>query len=138
MGKYDHLYPTPGRIRMEWGIGVVNALNELAARIDNIRSARFDHTKQLYTLDANYEQTLFSARGAGIVVVELAGDGDGVFTLRIYIDGSVEDAFPTNRVITRAYSFDSGFEIRLYNPAGTLQTASSETIRLRGLVRYAG
>jgi len=138
MGRYDDLYPAPGRIHREWGIRVVDALNELATSIDNIRSARFDHSKQLYTLSANYEQTLFSAKGAGLVVVELAGDGDGVFTLRVYVDGNVEDAFPTNRVITRAYSFDSGFEIRLYNPAGTLQTASSETIRLRGLVRYTG
>jgi hypothetical protein len=29
MGKYDNLYPLPGRIRRIWGIEVVDALNEL-------------------------------------------------------------------------------------------------------------
>jgi len=138
VGKYDALYPAPGRLLRTWGIGVVDALNELASQLDNIKSAKFDHVKQLFTLGAVAEQSLFSVKGIGLVVVELAGDGDGVFTLRIYVDGSVEDALPTNRSITRAYSFDNGFELRLYNPSGTSQTASSETIRLRGLVRYTG
>jgi hypothetical protein len=138
MGKYDNLYPAPGRIQRTWGISVVDALNELASSIDNIKSARFDHAKQLFTLGAVAEQSLFSVKGAGIVVVELAGDGDGVFMVRVYVDGGIEDAFPTNRAITRAYSFDSSFELRLFNPSNTSQTASSETIRLRGFVRYTG
>lgn len=29
MGRYDYLYPTPGRIRLSWGRGIVDALNEL-------------------------------------------------------------------------------------------------------------
>lgn len=138
MGKYDNLYPAPGRILRTWGVAVVDALNELAAQIDNIKSAKFDHSKQLFTLDAIAEQTLFSAKGAGLVVVELAGDGDGVFRIRIYTDGNIGDEFPTNKAITRAYAFDSSFELRLFNPSNTSQTASSETIRLRGLVRYTG
>jgi hypothetical protein len=138
MGKYDHLYPAPGRIRREWGIGVVDALNELATNMENIKSARFDHAKQLFTLDAIAEQSLFSVKGAGLTVIEFAGDGDGVFTIRVYVDGGIEDAFPTNKAITRAYAFDSSFDIRLFNPLDTSQTASSETIRLRGLVRYTG
>jgi hypothetical protein len=138
MGKYDHLYPAPGRILRIWGVKVVDALNELAASIDNIKSAKFNHSKQLFTLDAIAEQSLFSVRGAGIVVVELYGDGDGVFRVRIYTDGSIEDEFPTSKAITRAYSFDSSFDLRLFNPLNATRSASSETIRLRGLVRYTG
>ena len=138
MGRYDHLYPARGRIRRVWGIGVVDALNELATGMENIKSAKFDHSKQLFTLDAVAEKSLFSVKGAGLVVVELAGDGDGVFTARIYTDGSIENEFPTNKAITRAYAFDTSFDLRLFNPASTSQSASSETIRLRGFVRYTG
>ena len=138
MGRYDHLYPARGRILRVWGIGVVDALNELATGMENIKSAKFDHSKQLFTLDAVAEQSLFSVKGAGLVVVELAGDGDGVFTVRIYTDGSIENEFPTNKAITRAYAFDTSFDLRLFNPASTSQSASSETIRLRGFVRYTG
>jgi len=138
VGKYDSLYPAPGRILRNWGVGVVDALNELATSIDNIKSARFNHAKQLFTLNAIAEQSLFSVKGAGLVVVELSGDGDGVFTLRIYVDGSIENEFPTNKSVTESYAFDSSFELRLFNPASTSQSASSETIRLRGLARYTG
>jgi hypothetical protein len=138
MGRYDRLYPAPGRILRTWGVAVVDALNELAAQIDSIKSAKFDHSKQLFTIDAIAEQTLFSAKGAGLVVVELSGDGDGVFRVRIYTDGNIEDEFPTNKAITRVYAFDSSFDLRLFNPLSTSRTASSETIRLRGLVRYTG
>jgi len=138
MGKYDNLYPAPGRILRTWGVGVVDALNELATQIDNIKSAKFDHSKQLFTLDAVAEQSLFSVNGAGLVIIELAGDGDGTFTIRIYTDGNIEDEFPTNKAITRAYAFDTNFDLRLFNPSNTSKSASSETIRLRGFVRYSG
>jgi hypothetical protein len=121
----------------EWN-AVIDALNDLKTWIDNIKSARFDHTKQLFTLDAIAEQSLFSVKGAGLVVIEFAGDGDGVFRVRIYTDGNIEDEFPTNKAITRAYAFDTSFDLRLFNPSNTSQSASSETIRLRGFVRYTG
>jgi hypothetical protein len=120
----------------EWN-AVVDALNDLKSWLDSIKSARFDHPKQAFTLDPAAEQTLYSVSGAGLVVVELMGDGDGSFTVRVYVDGSVEDEHPTNVAITRAYSFDTSFELRLYNPATVSVTASSETIRLRGLAKYA-
>jgi hypothetical protein len=121
----------------EWN-AVIDALNDLKMWIDNIKSVKFDHAKQLFTLDAVAEQLLFSVKGAGIVVVELAGDGDGVFTIRIYTDGSIEDAFQTNKDITKTYAFNTSFDLRLFNPSNTSQSASSETIRLRGFVRYTG
>jgi hypothetical protein len=74
----------------EWN-AVIDALNDLKTWIDNIKSARFDHVKQLFTLDAIAEQSLFSVNGAGLTVIEFAGDGDGVFRVRIYTDGNIED-----------------------------------------------
>jgi hypothetical protein len=120
----------------EWN-AVVDALNDLKSWIDSIRSVRFDHAKQSFTLDATAEQTLLSVKGVGLVIVKLAGDGDGKFAVRVYVDGDVEGEFATNVQVVETYAFDSSFELRLFNPASTSQSASSETIRLRGLARRA-
>jgi hypothetical protein len=120
----------------DWN-AVLDALNDLKSFIDNIRSVRLDHAKQSFTLDANAEQTLLSVRGAGLVVVKLVGDGDGRFTVRIYVDEGVEGEFATNAQVTEAYAFDSSFELRLFNPASVSKSASSGTIRLRGFAKHA-
>lgn len=92
-----------------------------------------NHSKTNYTLNAGAEQSLITVSGKGFVTVLYSGDGDGVFKLRIYVDGTLDETIATNEARVGAYTFNSSLEIKIYNPADSQDTKSSETFYIRGV-----
>lgn len=100
-----------------------------------ISPATIDHTKASYTLGAGGSTTLAFITGVGSTTILFSGDGDGVFRIRIFIDGSATPAeeFPTNEARISIHSFTSRLDIVLYNPGAASATASSASFNLRGV-----
>jgi len=94
-----------------------------------------DHTGTPYSLGPGSETSLGSVSGRGATVVLYSGDGDGVFNMRAYEDGSLDEEFPTNEARAGIYDFTTSLEIRLYNPTGSSITQTSSTFNLRGVAR---
>jgi len=94
-----------------------------------------DHTSTSYTLDAGAEESLASVSGQGSASILFAGDGDGTFKVRVYVDGTMEDEFPTNERRIGIYAFASSLEVRLYNPGTASATGTSSSFNLRGVAR---
>lgn len=95
----------------------------------------FDHTSASYTLAAGAESSIISISGNGHADILFAGDGDGVFNMRVYIDGTLEEGFPTNESRVGTYSFTSSIEVRIYNPTTASATQKSSSFNLRGVSR---
>jgi hypothetical protein len=94
-----------------------------------------DHTSTSYTLGAGAEASIVSISGNGHADILFAGDGDGVFNMRVYIDGTLEESFPTNEARVGTYSFTTSIEIRVQNPTGSSATQTSSSFNLRGVSR---
>jgi len=95
-----------------------------------------DHTSASYTLAAGEEVSLIGPiSGNGSAVILFSGDGDGTFNMRVYIDGAMEEEFPTNEPRIGIYSFTTSIEVKLYNPTGASATATSSSCNLRGVAR---
>ncbi len=94
-----------------------------------------DHTKANYTLGAGAETTLATVSGNGAVSVLFHGDGDGVFMIRVYVDGVKEEEFYTNESRIGIYAFTTSLVIKLYNPTTASATQSSTSFSLRGVAR---
>jgi len=99
-----------------------------------------DHTSTPVTLDAGQEHSIFTHDGLGHVTVLFQGDGDGVFEMRIYVDGKLEEGFSTDESRIGTYSFRERFEIRVLNPASVGKTGTTSSFILRGVrvrpIRY--
>jgi hypothetical protein len=135
MSKYDYLKVTPHvRISTWWMNEVVNALNELYGYYTAIDSLRYPHSKSNFTLDGQTETSIYSVTAKGLVNIEFKGDGDGVFTIRVYVDDTLDEEIPTNTAKIGCYSFKSKLEVKIYNPTTLQQTASSTTFKLCGLI----
>jgi hypothetical protein len=55
--------------------------------------------------------------------------------MRVYIDGTLEESFPTNEARVGTYSFTTSIEIRVQNPTGSSATQTSSSFNLRGVSR---
>jgi len=95
----------------------------------------YDHTSTSYTLGGLSETTIVSLSGNGHADILFAGDGDGVFYMRVYIDGTLEEEFPTNEARVGTYGFTSSISIRVYNPDTATASAKSSSFNLRGVSR---
>jgi len=98
-----------------------------------IRSYSFDHAIRDYTLDPKAETTIVSIRALGHVDIIWEGNGDGVFLIRVYVDGIMEEEFYTNESRIGTYAFDESFEVRLYNPLDVVATQKSMSHSIRGV-----
>jgi hypothetical protein len=135
MSKYDYLKVTPHvRISTWWMNEVVKALNELYGYYTAIDSLTYPHSKTNFTLDAQTETSIYSVTAKGLVNIEFKGDGDGVFTIRVYVDDTLDEEIPTNTAKIGCYSFKGKLEVKIYNPTTLQQTASSTTFKLCGLI----
>lgn len=94
-----------------------------------------DHTSTSYTLGAGAEASIVSFSGNGHADILFAGDGTGVFNMRVYVDGTLEESFPTNESRIGTYSFTSSLEIRVHNPTTSSTTNNSSSFNLRGVAR---
>jgi hypothetical protein len=94
-----------------------------------------DHMKASYTLDAGGEESIYSASGNGSAAILFAGDGDGAFRMRVYVDGELDDEFPTDEARVSIHGFTSSLEVRVYNPAASPATATSSSFNLSGVAR---
>jgi hypothetical protein len=99
------------------------------------RPLSFDHTSSPFSLGAGEELTLFSARGLGSSTIIFRGDGDGVFEVRVFVDGALEDSFPTNEARVGSYTWTNSLDVRLRNPTTSVLTQSSSGFNVRGLMR---
>jgi hypothetical protein len=134
MSKYDYLKVAPhSKISTWWMNEVVKGLNELYGYLLAIEPSTWKHTKTTYSLNPTTETILYTVTGKGIATLISDGDGDGKYTIRVYIDESLNDEFSTNSPKNVAYSFTSKIELRLYNPAPHSETASSATLKLVSL-----
>jgi len=95
----------------------------------------FDHVIKDYTLNPKAEATIVTIRALGHVDILWEGDGDGVFLIRVYVDGKLEEEFYTDEIRVGTYAFETSFEIRLYNPLDVLTTQTSMSHSIRGLIR---
>jgi len=135
MSRYDYLKVTPySRISTWWMNEVVKALNELYDLFITIDAVKYISEKANFTLDPQSESTIYSALGKGLANIEFKGDGDGIFTLRIYVDDSLDEEIQTNIQKIGCYSFKNKIEIRIYNPTASSETASSATFKFCGLI----
>jgi len=111
------------KLRTELGIIAFDRLN-------------LNHTSTSYTLAAGAEATIDAITGkVGFCTIMFDGNGDGVFRMRVYVDGVLDDDFPTNETRIGHYSFASSLEVRIYNPTGGSATQTSSGYTLRGLAR---
>jgi len=94
-----------------------------------------DHTSTNYTLGAGAEASIVSFSGNGHADILFAGDGDGTFNMRVYIDGTLEESFPTNEPRIGTYAFSSSIEIKVHNPTTSSTTKTSSSFNLRGVSR---
>jgi len=94
-----------------------------------------DHTSTSYTLGAGAETSIVSFSGNGHADILFAGDGDGVFNMRVYTDGTLEESFPTNESRVGTYGFTTSIEIRVHNPTTGSATQTSSSFNLRGVSR---
>lgn len=94
-----------------------------------------DHTSTSYTLGAGAEASIVSFSGNGHADILFAGDGDGVFRMRVYIDGTMEEEFPTNEARVGTYAFTTSIEVRVQNPTAASATQTSSSFNLRGVAR---
>jgi hypothetical protein len=100
-----------------------------------VEPLRLDHAKADFTLDAGAEATVHEVSGrAGYCTIFFSGDGDGTFRMRVYVDGELDDEFPTDEVRVGHYSFSSSLRVCIYNPAAAA-THTSSGYTLRGLSR---
>jgi hypothetical protein len=108
------------------------ALRQAVAELSPVSA---DHKSTSYTLSAGAELTIHSLSGIGSCTVVFYGDGDGVFNMRVYVDGSLDDSFPTNQPRIGLYTFYSSLEIRVHNPLEGPASHTSSGYNLRGLAR---
>jgi len=94
----------------------------------------FDHAITDYTLNPGQQITIMSIKALGHVDIIWEGDGDGVFIMRVYINGKLEEELYTDEVRTGTYAFDKSLEVRLYNPTTKVLTKTSTTFSARGLI----
>lgn len=111
------------KLRTELGIIAFDRLN-------------LNHTSSSYTLGAGAEATIDAITGkTGFCTIMFDGNGDGIFRMRVYVDGSLDDDFLTNETRIGHYSFASSLQVRIYNPTGSSATQTSSGYTLRGLAR---
>jgi len=76
MGRYDNLYPSPGRILRAWGIGVVDALNELYGWMTD--GTHDINVKSVYAIYGNFVSRPY-AEGRPVIL-----DGDPISIYQFY------------------------------------------------------
>ncbi len=113
------------KLRSELGIVVFDRLS-------------LNHTSSSFTLPAGGEAVIDSITGkVGFCTIMFDGNGDGVFRMRVYVDGVLDDEFATNETRIGHYSFASSLEVRIHNPTTGSATQTSSGYTLRGLARPA-
>jgi hypothetical protein len=76
MGKYDYLYPAPGRIRRAWGTGVIDALNEMYGWITD--GTHDISVNSIYAVYGNFASRPY-AEGRPVIL-----DGDPISIYQFY------------------------------------------------------
>ena len=94
-----------------------------------------DHKSASYTLGAGAETEVASLAGNGLANIIFDGDGDGIFNMRVYSDGVLEDEFPTNWAGMTACAQATLLEIRIHNPTLATATQTSSSFRIRAIGR---
>jgi hypothetical protein len=94
-----------------------------------------DRPKAIFVLGAGEEKVVDSVHGTCYCTVFFDGDGDGASRVRVYVDGRLEDDFPTNEARVGFYACSSSLEIKIYNPTPSIASQTSTSYSLRGLLR---
>jgi len=95
----------------------------------------YDISSSSYTVDAGAETTLLSKSGEGFVNILYQGDGSADLSIRVYVDGSLDDEFSCDEIRVGTYAFNSSIEVKLYNPGTSSVTGNCPTSNVRGWVR---
>ena len=95
----------------------------------------FTHTSAAHTIAAGGETSIASLTGAGAGTIIFDGNGDGVFNMRVYTDGILEDTIPTNESVVAIYAFGTSLEVRVHNPTTATATQTSSSFNARTTVR---
>jgi len=98
-----------------------------------LKSYTFDHIARDYTLNPRKQATIVTIRAIGHVDIIWEGDGDGVFLMRVYVDGILEEEFYTDESRVGTYAFDKSFEVKVYNPLDVTATHTSMSHSIRGM-----
>jgi hypothetical protein len=109
------------------------ALGDLPAGTLSSRVS-LDHTSTSFTLAGGAEASIATVSGNGTATILFAGNGAGVFNMRVYVDGVLEDSFPSNEQRIGVYSFTTSLEVRVHNP-GAAATSTSSSFNIRGVAR---
>jgi hypothetical protein len=98
VGKYDSLYPAPGRILRAWGTGVVDALNELYGWMSD--GTRDINVKSIYAIYGNFA-TRPTAEGRPVIL-----DGDPISIYQFYdiARQQITEAIDKSSLLSRAAS----------------------------------
>jgi len=99
-----------------------------------MESYSYNHTARDYTLNPKAEASIVTIRALGHVDIIWKGDGDGIFMMRIYVDGVKEEEFPTNETRIGTYAFKKSFEVKVYNPLDVIKTQTSMSHSIRGVI----
>ena len=113
-------------------VGVLRG-KDIAEIMTNPQKA--DHKSALYTLAAGAEIEIISLTGNSLANIISEGDGDGIFNMRIYANGILEDEFPTNWRGIAACAPVTSLSVRLHNPTAAVTTQTSTSLRIRAIMR---
>ena len=98
MGRYDHLYPARGRILRVWGIGVVDALNELYGWITD--GTHDISVNSIYAVYGNFASRPY-AEGRPVIL-----DGDPISIYQFYevAKAQITEAIDKSLLLSKAVS----------------------------------
>jgi hypothetical protein len=109
------------KLRTELGIVVFDRLN-------------LNHASTSYTIAAGAEATIDAITGkVGFCTIMFDGNGDGVFRMRVYVDGVLDDDFPTNETRIGHYinSLDVAWMSKGSNKAPSRDRRGGSSIKYR-------
>jgi hypothetical protein len=98
MGRYDNLYPRPERIRRAWGIGVVDALNELYGWLTD--GTHDINVNSIYAIYGNFAYRPY-AEGRPVIL-----DGDPINIYKFYdlAETQITEAIDKSSLLSKAVS----------------------------------
>jgi len=129
MGRYDNLYPAPGRILRTWGINVVNALNELYGFLT---SGQQDiYVNEIYGRSGHFSDQLL-VQGKPVIK-----DGDPISIYQLYDAAKSQITQAINDSLLTSYAKDSRDVLTklVVDPYGRLGIKIAEPLDPYGRVR---
>jgi len=104
MGRYDSLYPSPGRIFRSWGVGVVDALNELANVV-------FNPLIKMIVKTASPSPGLNGSYGTPVTLTPSSGKGWIVLMIKLSWSGTFASGESVSIRLTFTYSDNTTYQI---------------------------